>query len=154
MKKIYYRSNTASPKAVLAWRNDHGQWVIESEGQQRSTPWRDDVFWSQFSEQPRRGDAWSYSGTGFLGAEGISEAIENGAEPKWLTTREEVEQFFDKNPDSWLYHLSVLTAWRKGDLPWGTVRDVEEVSRDWNRHRDWALPLVALVPRSSETGPQ
>lgn len=115
----------------------------------------DDGFRYAYRDEPRDGDEWLTSHKGFGGAKGIAEAIENGAEPRWLTTKEEVQQWEDEHPGTWFLDLNILAALKREDLPWGTVRDIEEeFTLNWDRDKDWALPLVVLVPAEEAAGRQ
>lgn len=155
MKKIYYRTHNVHPQAVLASQNENGSWTVENEAETVSVALNDDGFRYAYRDEPRDGESWTTGHRDFGGAEGIAEAIARGAEPRWLTTKEEVEQWADEHPGAWFLDLKILGVWKREDLPWGTVRDYEEgLSLDWDRDDDWALPLVVLVPAEEAAGRQ
>lgn len=155
MKKIYYRNHNALPKAVLASQNENGSWTVEKQAVAGAVPLGEDGFRYAYRDEPRDGESWTTGHRDFGGAEGIAEAIADGAEPRWLTTKEEVQQWAEKRPEAWFLDLKILGVWKREDLPWGTVRDYEEgLSLDWDRDDDWALPLVVLVPAEEAAGRQ
>lgn len=155
MKKIYYRNHNALPKAVLASQDENGSWTVENKARTLSLALNEDGFRYEYRNEPRDGDSWTTDYEGFGGAEGIARAIADGAEPRWLTTKEEVKQWAEKHPGAWFLDLEILGVFKREDLPWGTVRDYEEgLSLDWDRDKDWALPLVVLVPAEEAAGRQ
>lgn len=155
MKKIYYRNHNALPKAVLASQDENGSWTVENKARTLSVALNEDGFRYEYRDEPRNGESWTTGHRDFGGAEGIAEAIARGAEPRWLTTKEEVQQWAKEHPGAWFLDLEILGVFKREDLPWGTVRDYEEcLSLDWDRDKDWALPLVVLVPAEEAAGRQ
>ncbi|MDC7111351.1 hypothetical protein PQG65_08210 [Corynebacterium pseudodiphtheriticum] len=65
----------------------------------------------------RDGDEWLTDYKDFSGAEDIARAINNGAEPRWLTTEEDVEQWAKEHPIAWFLDLNILVALKRDDLP-------------------------------------
>ena len=146
MQNIYYRVHNAHPKAVIAAQRDDGSWTIENEAKVLSVALNEEGFRYEYRAELRDGDKWITSHDGFGGAEGICQAIADGAEPRWLTAKEEIEQHASEHPAAWFLDLNILAALKREDLPWGTVRDVKEgFSLEWNKDDDWALPLVVLI---------
>lgn len=119
MKKIYYRNHNALPKAVLASQNENGSWTVEKQAVAGSVPLDEDGFRYEYRDEPRDGDEWVTDHKGFGGAEGIARAFADGAEPRWLTTKEEVKQWADEHPGAWFLDLNILGALKREDLPWG-----------------------------------
>lgn len=153
MKKIHYRNHNALPKAVLASQNENGSWTVENETKTVSVALNDDGFRYAYRDEPRDGDAWLTDHKGLGGAGGIARAIADGAEPRWLTTKEEVKQWADEHPGAWFLDLNILTASKREDLPWGHMSDTPEGLQS-EENEQWALPLVVLVPAKEAAGRQ
>lgn len=150
MRSVFYRTNSAFPKAVVAEQNDNGYWVIENEAEEVSTPLPDERFKSQYSTKPRDNDTWSSTNKRFTEAT-LAAGLEAGNEPVWLNTKDEVNTFANNHPDAWFLNLSTLTAWKRGDLPWGHMAKREELPFNENTEQ-WSLPLVVLVPAKENPG--
>lgn len=114
MKKIYYRNHNALPKAVLASQNENGSWTVEKQAVAGSIPLNEDGFRYAYRDEPRDGDSWTTGHQDFGGAKGIAEAIADGAEPRWLTTKEEVQQWAEKHPEAWFLDLNILGVFKRG----------------------------------------
>lgn len=153
MKKLYYRAHNVHPRAVLATCHDNGSWTVENEAETVSVALNDDGFRYAYQSEPRDGENWLTSHKGFGGAKGIAEAIENGAEPRWLTTQEEVKQWEEEYPGAWFLDLNILAALKREDLPWGHMSKTPEGLQS-EENEQWALPLVVLVPAEEAAGRQ
>lgn len=77
----------------------------------------EDGFHYAYRDEPRDGDEWLTDHKDFDSAEGIARAINNGAEPRWLTTEEDVEQCAKEHPVAWFLDLSILVTLKRDDLP-------------------------------------
>lgn len=153
LKKIYYRNHNALPKAVLATRNDNGSWDVENEAETVSVALNEDGFRCAYSDDPREGDEWLTDHKDFGGPESVGQAIADGAEPRWLTTKEEVIQWADEDPGAWFLDLNILVAMKREGLPWGHMsKTPHELQSEENEQ--WALPLVVLAPAEEAAGRQ
>lgn len=152
MKKIYYRNHNALPQAVLASQNENGSWTVEKQAVAGSIPLNDDGFRYAYRDEPRDGESWTTGHKGFGGAEEIARAIADGAEPRWLTTKEEVKQWADEHPEAWFFDLNILVAMKREDLPWGHMSKTPHGLQS-EENEQWALPLVVLAP-AEETAVQ
>lgn len=113
----------------------------------------DDGFRYAYRDEPRDGDVWLTSHEGFGGAKGIAEAIENGAAPRWLTTKEEVKQWEEEHPGAWFLDLNILVAMKREDLPWSHMSKTPHGLQS-EENEQWALPLVVLAPAEEAAGRQ
>ena len=145
MKKIYYSVHNIHPRAVLASKIDNGSWTVENEAKTVSIPLNEDGFRYAYRDEPRDGDEWLTNHEGFGGTESIARIIADGAEPRWLTTKEEVEQWAEKHPKAWFLDLNILVALKREDLPWGHMSKTPHGLQS-EENEQWALPLVVLVP--------
>lgn len=151
MKKIYYRAHNVHPRAVLASQNENGSWTVENEAKTVSVALNEDGFRYAYRDEPRDGENWLTDHEGFGGAEGIARAIAGGAEPRWLTTKEEVKQWADEHPGAWFLDLNILGALKLGDLPWGHMSKTPHGLQS-EENEQWALPLVVLAPAEEAAG--
>ena len=151
MKKIYYRNHNALPQAVLASQNENGSWTVEKQAVAGSIPLNEDGFRYAYRDEPRDGDEWVTDHKDFGGAEGIARALADGAEPRWLTTKEEVKQWADEHPGAWFLDLNILVAMKREDLPWGHMSKTPHGLQS-EENEQWALPLVVLVPAEEAAG--
>ena len=113
----------------------------------------DDGFRYAYRDEPRDGDVWLTDHEGFGGAEDIARAIADVAEPRWLTTKEEVKQWAEKHPEAWFLDLNILVALKREDLPWGHMSDTPHGLQS-EENEQWALPLVVLTPAEKAAGRQ
>ena len=153
MKKIYYSAHSVHPRAVLASKTDSDSWTVENEAKMVSVPLNEDGFRYAYRDEPRHGESWLTSHKGLGGAEGIAEAIAGGAEPRWLTTKEEVMQWAQEHPGSWFLDLNILVALKREDLPWGHISKTPGGLQS-DENEQWALPLVVLAPAEEAAGRQ
>ncbi|MCG7272840.1 hypothetical protein MHJ82_00580 [Corynebacterium afermentans] len=151
MKKIYYRTHNVHPRAVLASQDENGSWTVENEAKTVSVALNEDGFRDAYRDEPRDGDEWVTDHKDFGGAEGIARALADGAEPRWLTTKEEVKQWADEHPGAWLLDLNILVAMKREDLPWGHMSKTPHGLQS-EENEQWALPLVVLVPAEEAAG--
>lgn len=149
MKKIYYSAHKVHPRAVLASQNNNGSWTVENEAQTVSVALSDDGFRSAYRDEPRDGESWTTGHRDFAGVE----AIARGAEPRWLTTKEEVEHWADEHPGAWFLDLNILDVFKGEGLPWGHMSKTPHGLQS-EENEQWALPLVVLVPAEKGAGRQ
>lgn len=153
MKKIYYSAHNVHPRAVLAIKNDNGSWTVENEAKTVSVALDEDRFRYAYRDEPRDGDVWLTDHEDFGGAEGIARVIADDAEPRWLTTKEEVKQWADEHPGAWFLDLNILGALKREDLPWGHMSKTPQGLQS-EENEQWALPLVVLAPAEEAAGRQ
>lgn len=153
MKKIYYSAHNVHPRAVLASQNENGSWTVENEAKTVSVALNEDGFRYAYRDEPRDGENWLTDHEGFGGAEGIARAIAGGAEPRWLTTKEEVKQWAGEHPGAWFLDLNILGVLKREDLPWGHMSKTPHGLQS-EENEQWALPLMVLAPAEEAAGRQ
>ena len=153
MKKIYYSAHNVHPRAMLESQNENGSWTVENEAKTVSVALNEDGFRYAYRDEPRDGENWLTDHEGVGGAEGIARASAGGAEPRWLTTKEEVKQGADEHPDAWFLDLNILGALKLGDLPWGHMSKTPHGLQS-EENEQWTLPLVVLAPAEEAAGRQ
>ncbi|RAV32773.1 hypothetical protein [Corynebacterium heidelbergense] len=116
VKKIFYPKHAASHHAVLAEQNADRSWSVEgfADGGQRTLS--DDEFSAAYtSEGPQE---YSYYWTSYHTVPSPNEqAASEGRTLRALTSKQELEAFWEAHPESPVYEPAKARVFVKGNLP-------------------------------------